>query len=121
MQHFELRQNIKIGLQLQNHRSTGFLARSDLSNAVHYTISLAHLKPTGSLTWNRHVTLLLFPLRIRKKQHHQFPVMALQNPDILADAFLSAAFGFGLCDACDEDELRGEDEFLELDAVWTVS
>lgn len=71
-------------------------------------------------TWNRYISLALLALRIRKEDHHQLATIPAQNAQVLADALLAPAFGLGLCDAGDEGQFGGQDEFLELQAVVPV-
>jgi hypothetical protein len=57
------------------------------------------------LTWNRDVSFELPPLGVSEEKHHAFPIVAAEDAEVLADAFLSSTFRFGLGHPADEYQL----------------
>lgn len=76
------------------------------------------LRPSSKLTGNGNVSLLSVSLRIGKEQHDAVVILPPENTQVLANAFLAAAFRFGLSHSPNKDQLRGKETFLELYTVY---
>lgn len=96
----------------------GLTLSTQLTNDV--SSDSVEMRAQKQRTRNRDVALQLLPLRIGKEQNHLFPVVSAQDTEVLTDTFFPAAFRLGLGDPGDEDQLRREDQLLELHAICSA-
>lgn len=124
VQHLHLRQDFKVGPQVQRHRAAGLLRHLQMVDAINWgpgqkqSLSIAKERVRGIPTRYRNVSFPLPSLRIGEEQNNLAVMAAPQDAQVLADAFLPTALGFGLRDACNKDQLGCKQELLEPDTIW---